>query len=269
MSNALYIGRFQPPHQGHFACIRWILQKHEQCLVLVRDTSKDEKNPFSLRSRIKILREEFKNEAVIVKSIPDIDTAYIGRDVGYGLIQLEPELERIRATDIRTKMYERGKGFVVWFTGLPSAGKTTIAAALVKKLQAHGLRIEHLDGDTFRKNISADLKFSDEDRRENIRRAGFVAEALCKQGIGVIASFISPHRDVRDALKQQIPRFFEVYVNTPLEVCMQRDVKGLYRAKTSNMTGIDSIYEPPIAADITINHPLTVDDAIKEILLKI
>src|SRR5258707_11067517 len=105
MSNALYIGRFQPPHEGHFSCIRHILEKHDSCTVLIRNTPKSDKNPYPLRVRMKKMRDEFKGKPVTVKSIPDFETLYIGRDVGYGLIQLEPELERISATDIRTRMY--------------------------------------------------------------------------------------------------------------------------------------------------------------------
>lgn len=269
MSSALFIGRFQPPHEGHFACIRWILTKHDHCLVLIRDTKADEKNPYLLKERIGMMRREFKNESVTVKAIPDIEVAYIGRDVGYGLIQLEPELERISATDVRKKIYERGKGLVIWLTGLPCAGKTTIAMALVKKLKLQGLHVEHLDGDTFRKEISKDLSFTDKDRRENIRRAGFVAEALCKQGIVVVASFISPHREVRDELKQRIPRMVEVFVDTPLEVCKKRDVKGLYKAKTAMMTGINSVYEAPQRPNVHIKYPITVKKAVELILKKI
>ena len=266
MNKGLYIGRFQPPHGGHFSCIRWILEKHGSCLILVRDTKIDKKNPYSLKIRIKRIEEEFAGKPVMVISIPDFETAYIGRDVGYGLIQLEEELERISATDIRKKLYERGKGFVIWFTGLSSAGKTTVAKALTKRLKKMGHRIEHLDGDTFRKQISADLTFSDKDRMENIRRAGYVAKTLSRQGIGVVASFISPHRKIREELKKQIPNFIEVYMDTPIHICKKRDKKGLYKSKTPNLTGVDGIYEPPLAPSVHIKHPTTIKNAVEKIL---
>lgn len=189
--------------------------------------------------------------------------------MGYGLIQLESELEHISATDIRDKLYEAGKGFVVWFTGLPSSGKTTVAKALVDKLKDKGYRIEHLDGDTFRRNLSKNLAFSDKDRRENIRRAGFVAEMLSKQGIGVVASFISPHRKIRAELKKRMPKFAEVYMDTPLDICMKRDTKGLFKAKVKDLTGLDSRYEPPLLPDIHIKYPTSVKDAVSKILEKI
>lgn len=266
MNKALYIGRFQPPHEGHFSCIRWILDKHDHCLVLVRDTEKDEKNPYPLRKRIKSIQKEFAGKPVTVLAIPDFETAYIGRDVGYGLIQLEPQLEGIKASDIRKKLYERGKGFVVWFTGIPSSGKTTVAKALVKSLRNSGYRIEHLDGDMFRKQMSTDLTFSDKDRMENIRRAGYVAKTLSKQGIGVVASFISPHRQIREELKQRIPRFIEVYMDTPLGICQERDTKGLYKAKTPGLTGVDGIYEPPLWPEVRIKHPTSIKNAVAKII---
>lgn len=234
--------------------------------MLIRDTEKDDKNPYPLKKRIKRIREEFKDKPITVLAIPDFETAYIGRDVGYGLIQLEPELERISATDIRKKLYEQGKGFVVWFTGIPSSGKTTVAKALVKRLKDFGYRIEYLDGDTFRKEMSADLTFSDKDRMENIRRAGYVAHTLSKQGIGVVASFISPHRQIRDELKQQIPRFIEIYMDTPLHICKRRDTKGLYKAKVANLTGVDGVYEPPLSPEVWIKHPTSIKNAVDKIL---
>lgn len=266
MSKALYIGRFQPPHEGHFSCIRWILKKHKHCLVLIRDTKKSGKNPYPLKTRIKRIQEEFAKNQVTVLPIPDFETAYIGRDVGYGLIQLEPELERIKAEDIRKKLYQRGKGFVVWFTGIPSSGKTTVAKALVKQLRILGYPIEHLDGDTFRKEMSKDLTFSDKDRILNIRRAGYVAQTLSKQGIGVVASFISPHRKIRNELKQRIPRFIEVFMDTPLSICQKRDTKGLYKRKTPNLTGVDGIYEPPLSPEVSIKYPTTIKMAVAKIL---
>lgn len=269
MSKALFIGRFQPPHEGHFSCIRWILEKHKHCLVLVRDTKKDDKNPYPLKKRIKKIQEEFAGKPVTVLAIPDFETAYIGRDVGYGLIRLEPELERIKATDIRKKLYEEGSGFVVWFTGIPSSGKTTVAKALVKRLRELGYRIEHLDGDTFRKQMSKDLTFSDKDRMENIRRAGYVAQTLNKQGIGVVASFISPHRLIRDELKKRIPRFIEVYMDTPLHICKRRDTKGLYKAKVANLTGVDGVYEPPLSPEVCIKYPTSIKNAVAKILEKL
>jgi adenylyl-sulfate kinase len=147
-----------------------------------------------------------------------------------------------------------GTGLTVWSTGLSSAGKSTISEAVYEKLRAMGYRVEWLDGDAVRQHLSRGLGFSKEDRDENIRRIGFVAHLLTRNGIIVLVSAISPYRAVRDEMRRKIGNFLEVYVRAPLEVCEQRDLKGIYRrARAGEMhgvTGVDDPYEPPLAAEV-------------------
>jgi adenylylsulfate kinase len=124
---------------------------------------------------------------------------------------------------------EHADGLTVWFTGLSSAGKSTICEALFARLQSLHPRVEWLDGDAIRQNLSRGLGFSKPDRDENIRRIGFVAELLTRHGVIVLVSAISPYRAAREEVRSRIGRFVEVYVNAPLSVCEQRDLKGIYR----------------------------------------
>jgi bifunctional enzyme CysN/CysC len=146
------------------------------------------------------------------------------------------------------------QGLTVWLTGLSSAGKTTLSRAIYEKLWARGYRVELVDGDEVRRYLSRDLGFSKEDRDENIRRIGFIAELLTRNGVIAIVSAISPYRAVRDEVRGKIANFLEVFVNAPLEVCEGRDVKGLYRrariGELPSFTGIDDPYEPPLHPDV-------------------
>ncbi len=150
---------------------------------------------------------------------------------------------------------ERGQiGVTLWFTGLSGAGKTTISQAVEKELRSRSYNVETLDGDVVRQNLTKGLGFSREDRDENIRRIGFVANLLTRNQVIVLVSAISPYREIRTEVRQRIGNFMEVYVNAPLEVCEQRDVKGLYKKARSgiikNFTGIDDPYEPPINPEV-------------------
>ena len=146
------------------------------------------------------------------------------------------------------------RGLTIWFTGLSSAGKTTLSQAVYERLWAAGRKVEFLDGDVVRQHLCKDLGFSKQDRDENIRRIGFVADLLTKNGVIVLVSAISPYRTVRDEQRARIGDFVEVYVNAPLEVCEQRDVKGLYRkargGELKGFTGIDDPYEPPLHPEV-------------------
>lgn len=146
-------------------------------------------------------------------------------------------------------------GVTVWFTGLSGAGKTTISRCVEAKLMQQGYPVELLDGDLVRQSLTKGLGFSKADREENIRRIGFVAHLLTRNGVIVLVSAISPYRSTRQEVRQQIGSFLEVYVNAPLEICEQRDVKGLYRkaraGEIQGFTGIDDPYEPPLTPEIT------------------
>ncbi|HML16660.1 MAG TPA: adenylyl-sulfate kinase [Bryobacteraceae bacterium] len=145
-------------------------------------------------------------------------------------------------------------GVTVWFTGLSSAGKSTISKAVYEKLWARGYKVELLDGDIVRQQFSKGLGFSREDRDENIRRIGFAAELLSRNGVIVLVSAISPYRAVRDEMRAYIGSFLEVYVHAPLEVCEQRDQKGIYRrvraGEIHGVSGVDDPYEAPLTPEI-------------------
>lgn len=148
------------------------------------------------------------------------------------------------------------EGFVVWFTGLPSAGKSTLARLLEKELQHRGWPVEVLDGDEVRLRLTRGLGFSREDRDENIRRISFVARLLARHGVATITAAISPYRDAREEARREIGRFVEIYVKCALDTCVQRDVKGLYRralaGEITNFTGISDPYEEPLAPELTV-----------------
>jgi adenylylsulfate kinase len=171
-------------------------------------------------------------------------------------------------------MAHQQPGVTVWFTGLSGAGKTTISRAVEKELQTYGYKVEILDGDVVRKNLTKDLGFSKEDRDENIRRVGFVAEVLTRNQVIVLVSVISPYREIREEVRQRIGNFVEVYVNAPLEVCEQRDVKGLYKkaraGEIRNFTGIDDPYEPPLNPEVECRTDLeSPEESVAKVLAKL
>lgn len=144
---------------------------------------------------------------------------------------------------------------VIWLTGLSSAGKSTIAAIVVRHLQHEGVPVEWLDGDEMRRQLGRDLGFSPEDRGENIRRIALVAGLLSKHNVTAVVSAIAPYQAMRDALRRMLPGYLEVFVNAPLAVCESRDIKGLYRrfraGELRAMTGLDDPYEPPPHPEVT------------------
>jgi len=149
------------------------------------------------------------------------------------------------------------KGFTLWFTGLPSSGKSTLARRVEEVLLERGMNVEVLDGDEVRENLSKGLGFSKEDRDTNIRRIGFVAKLLSRNGTVAITAAISPYRDVRDEMRRAIGRFVEVYVECPISVLTERDVKGLYKkalaGEIKHFTGVDDPYEAPLKPEVVIH----------------
>jgi len=150
------------------------------------------------------------------------------------------------------------RGFTVWFTGLSGAGKTTIAHRVRDEIQRRGnVAVEILDGDVVRTHLSKGLGFSREDRDTNIRRIGWVCQLLTKHGVPNIAAAISPYREVREEVRKMVGRFVEVYVKCPVEVCEQRDTKGLYRkarlGELKQFTGVDDPYEEPINPEVVVS----------------
>ena len=148
------------------------------------------------------------------------------------------------------------KGFTVWFTGLSCSGKTTVSQGVAKELRKRGLKVEVLDGDVVRTNLSKGLGFSKEDRDTNIKRIGFVCKLLSRNGVVAIGAAISPYREIRDYNRQEIGDFVEVYCKCSLDVCIQRDVKGLYKkalaGEISNYTGISDPYEEPLNPEVVV-----------------
>jgi adenylyl-sulfate kinase len=149
------------------------------------------------------------------------------------------------------------KGFTIWFTGLSGAGKTTVSRIVQDRLRERGImNVEVLDGDVVRTNLSKGLGFSKEDRDTNIKRIAFVCNLLTRNGVPNIAAAISPYREVRDYARQEIKNFIEVYVKCPLDVLVQRDVKGLYKkaiaGEIANFTGVSDPYEEPLNPEVVI-----------------
>lgn len=148
------------------------------------------------------------------------------------------------------------KGFTLWFTGLPCSGKSAVADKVAQILRERGLKVERLDGDIVRQSLTRDLGFSKKDRDENIRRVTFVAKLLTRNGVAVLTSFISPYREVRASARTEIGNFIEVYVKCPVEVCMERDIKGMYekalKGEIKEFTGISDPYEEPLNPEILL-----------------
>ncbi len=148
------------------------------------------------------------------------------------------------------------KGFTLWFTGLSGAGKTTISRIVREELLRRGRNVEVLDGDEVRENLSKGLGFSKEDRDTNIKRIGYVAKLLTRNGVAVITAAISPYRETRDYVRREIGNFVEVYVKCPIEVCIQRDVKGLYKkalaGEIKQFTGVSDPYEEPLNPEVVV-----------------
>lgn len=146
-------------------------------------------------------------------------------------------------------MAERAQGFVLWFTGLSGSGKSTVAGLVEASLRERGARVERLDGDEVRENLSKGLGFSRTDRDLNVLRIGWVAGLLARHGVGVITAAISPYADTRAKVRAMVPNFTEVFVDAPLSECIRRDVKGLYAkalaGEIPNFTGVSDPYEPP------------------------
>jgi adenylyl-sulfate kinase len=166
------------------------------------------------------------------------------------------------------------KGVTVWFTGMSGAGKTALALPLERELRSRGLKVERLDGDIVRKSLTRDLGFSKEDRDKNIERVTFVAKLLTRNGVAVLCSFISPYRKVRAKVREEVGNFVEVYCHAPLEVLVERDVKGLYKkaiaGEIENFTGISDPYEAPENPDVTIDSSAeTIGDSVAKILRKL
>ena len=166
-------------------------------------------------------------------------------------------------------------GFTVWFTGLSGSGKSTLADLLAPALRERGHKVEVLDGDVVRTNLSKGLGFSKEDRDTNIRRIGFVCDLLTRNGVVAISAAISPYRDIRDEVRAMVgDNFVEVFVQCPIDVLSERDVKGLYKkalaGEIQNFTGVSDPYEEPLSPEVVVNSDSeSVEQSLGKIIAKL
>lgn len=169
---------------------------------------------------------------------------------------------------------KKQKGFTLWFTGLSGSGKSTIAERVALRLERKGVPVEILDGDVVRTHLSKGLSFSREDRDENIKRVGFVCQLLTRHGVAAIASVISPYREAREFNREKIKNFVEVYTRCPVEVCEERDLKGLYQkaraGEIKGFTGVDDPYEPPLNPEVTCKTDVeSVEESVEKVVKKL
>ena len=293
LNTALIIGRWQPWHKGHRELFKAALNKAEKVAIGVRHThATDGKNPFNFDEVKAFIDKDLSDDYAgmyDVIELPNITNVIYGRDVGYKVekISLGDDIEKISATKVRKSMNitpashevsydERVKrngheGGIVWLTGLSGSGKTTLAQLIEKDLFKRGCSVYMLDGDNLRDGLNSNLGFSENDRSENIRRASEVASLMSKIGCIVIASFISPFQVDRDKARNvSESNFFEIYLSAALEICEERDPKGLYKKARSGVikdfTGVDSAYEVPQSPDYMID---TGNDTIEESFLSL
>ncbi len=165
-------------------------------------------------------------------------------------------------------------GFTIWFTGFSGSGKSTLSEVIEQHMKALGRNVEVLDGDIVRTHLSKGLGFSREDRDTNIKRIGFVCNLLTRNGVICISAAIAPYREARDWARKEIGNFVEVYVRCPIDVCRQRDVKGLYKlvdeGKIKNFTGVDDPYEEPLHPELIVETDKeTVEESVARIFAKL
>jgi len=166
------------------------------------------------------------------------------------------------------------RGFTAWFTGLPCSGKTTIADGVAEVLRGRSLKVERLDGDIVRKGLTSDLGFSKEDRDENIKRVTYVAKLLTRNDVAVLATFVSPYRERRAKTREEIGDFVEIYTRCPVEICIERDDKGMYKkaiaGEITNFTGIDDPYEEPEGPELILDtDKMSVEECVQKVLDKL
>ena len=270
---SLFPCRFQviPPHEGHQAILQFLLDEGLNILICLRKEDGTKKNPYTVAQRTVALEmlyaKEISEGRIVIIGIPDITEVVHGRNVGWKVrkIKLPTRIESVSATQIRAAkllwgdIAEKGIGLSIWFTGLPCSGKSSTANSLADLLEAAGHKVTLLDGDEVRMLLSKGLGFTRADRNANILRIGFVASEVVKHGGVAICAAVSPYRETRGEIRKQIGEqsFIEVFVDTPLKVCEQRDMKGLYakarRGEIENFTGISDPYEAPVQPNMVLD----------------
>jgi len=279
---ALFIGRWQPFHNGHKYLIDQALAQGENVCVAIRNTEISHKNPFTAEQRTEMIRRVYGNK-VEVAVIPDIKSINIGRKVGYDVNRIDPpsDIAKISGTNIRegkdsstppeVAEYIKTLRTTLWLTGLPCSGKTTLSKRLKEELDNRGYKTVHLDGDDIRGKLNEDLGFSDKDRNENLRRVAHIAELFNKNGTFVIASFVSPTDKYRKMIKEVIGTCKLAYLDCSVETCEKRDVKGMYKkarlGEIPAFTGVSAPFEKPKHADMTIDtENKDIETCVREIL---
>ncbi len=266
---ALFIGRWQPFHLGHKYLIDQALKQGKHVAIAIRDTELSESNPFTYEQRKEMIKRVYGKRVKIFK-ICDIESINIGRKVGYAVnrIEVPQEIKQISGTKVRESgltidIPEEIRNYIasisptIWFFGLPCSGKTTLAKRLKGLLEDNNRRVIHLDGDVLRKGLNQDLGFSDKDRRENLRRAAYLAKYFNEQGSTVLCSFVTPKESMRKMIKKIVPNITFVYVKASVEECAKRDVKGMYakarKGEIKKFTGVSDKFEEPKKADVIVN----------------
>jgi adenylylsulfate kinase len=279
---ALFIGRWQPFHNGHKYLIDEAISKGENVCVAIRNTEISKKNPYSAEQRAEMLRRVY-GEKVEIIIIPDITSINIGRNVGYEVNRIDPpeHIEKISGTNVRAGKdanvpaevaeYIKLLRTTLWLTGLPCSGKTTLAERLKEEMANRGFKAVHLDADDVRTTLNSDLGFSPEDRKENLRRIACVAKLFNDNGTFVIASFVSPDDGLRNMVKEVIGNFKLAYVKCSVETCEKRDVKGMYKkaraGQIKEFTGISAPFDAPANPDMVIDtETANIEDCVRDIL---
>lgn len=285
-----FIGRWVPFHKGHVAIIeaKRAQNPSKPVLIMVRNTKEDAYPPVLRAEYIKTWMQKNNIQGTII-IVPNVEGVYWGRGVGYnvGLVDVDISVQKISGTRIREQISKKtsgwkkrvadknasyflspaisrivDRGLVIWLTGCPSSGKTTIACALNEKLreQFPHIKTQILDGDDMRTSpLATGVGFSREDRANHIRRMAYLANMFAAHGVIVICAFVSPDAAIRNEAKRSIgkDRFVEVYVHADKKTRMMRDNKGLYRkaklGKISNLTGFNAAYQIPKRPDVRCN----------------
>lgn len=279
---ALFIGRWQPFHNGHKYLIDEALAKGENVCVAIRDTEISSGNPYTAEQRAEMIRRIYGDNVKVI-AIPDITSINVGRNVGYEVNFVEPpcNIGKISGSNVRAGKddnvppevadYLKLLHTTLWLTGLPCSGKTTLSKRLKEELDNRGFKTVHLDADDVRSKLNADLGFSPQDRKENLRRVAHVARLFNDNGNFVITSFVCPIDEYRWMAKEVIGNFKLVFIKCGPRTCEERDVKGMYKkarlGKIKDFTGVSAPFEDPSDADIIVDtEHQSIEECVKYIL---
>ena len=285
---SLFPGRFQPFHNGHKFIVDQALAAGKKVVIGLRDTPISDSDPYSYEQRAEMIRRVY-GDKVGVMLFPDIESINVGRGVGYDVnyIEAPKNVQAISATKVRNGQgqgdlpeevddYVRLLETTIWFTGLPCSGKTTLAKALKTKLVSKGYNVMLVDGDELRTGLCEGLGFTDEGRKENLRRAAWMCETLNRSKIVVLASFVSPTTELRKIVGGIVKNLVLVHAACDPEICEKRDVKGMYAKARQGIikgfTGVDAAYEIPTENENALSIDTgtqPVEESVKKLMDKI